>query len=825
MKKRKLRSTTVSTLIRQGIAVGMVVSILLVLGAMPVRAATQSISGDPIDIDVHDTGRIEPYYDNWASGYQYYSADACNNVLWLNSGSMGFDCSGASTADCSSCTDFTPISNSKPDAWTIVTVYEAGSTGIRITQTVTYTDGAKYYNMEWVIENTGSTTYTDLYFIRGGDTYFGGLDSSNGHYDSSLDMVYLTNSGVTGIMGLLGTTTSPIDHYYEDTYSSVTNAMNSGSNLPDTVDPNYVDAGYAVEWDRATLSPGETWEIKAIEKWTESGDVQVMAPAGQSGNVGDTFTYDFTVQNLQSSSDTFDLSVSSSQGWDVSLPGGNTVTIGAGSSATVQVQVTATSAGTDMTTLTATSQSDSTVTNDDSVTTEANALPTADANGPYSGNVGESITLDGTGSSDPDGSIASYAWDLDNDGSYDDATGSQPTHSWSTAGTHTIGLEVTDDDGATDTTTATVDVNDPPTANDESVGTDEDTAVTIDVLANDTDSDGTLDPSTVTVTGGPSHGSTSVNTSTGEITYTPDPNYHGTDSFTYTVDDDDGSTSNEATVTISVADVNDPPTANDESVGTDEDTAVTIDVLANDTDSDGTLDPSTVTVTGGPSHGSTSVNTSTGEITYTPDPNYHGTDSFTYTVDDDDGSTSNEATVTISVADVNDPPTASFSYSPAAPRTGQTIAFDASASFDSDGTIAVYEWDWTSDGTFDSTGMTTTHYYSAVGDHQVTLQVTDDDGGVDTFTLELAIASAINPVVEFEPVALFHLWQVNTCLGCIEKYLPEEVPNDVQDLLDEMQMHLDNANTTQNTIYANNELLKALECAEEIQEKLGIECL
>ena len=359
-------------LVRAGIVTGVVTSVFLVLFATPAWAATQSISGDPIDVNVYDSGKIEPYYDNWASKYQYFSQDSCNNVLWLNGGSTGFNVVDAGTADCGvACTDFTAVSNSKPDPWTIETVYDAGSTGVRITQRIEYVNGAKYYNMHWSIENTGGSTYTDLRFMHGGDTYFGGIDNSNGHYDSGLDMVYLTNAGVTGIMGLLGTPSSPIDHYYEDHYLSVRTAMCGGNHLPDTVNPSYVDAGYAVEWDLATLAPGQTWEIESIEKWTTTGDVQVMAPAGQSGYVGDTFDYNFIVQNLQSSSDNFDLSTSSSQGWTVSLPGGSTVTIGAGSSETVLVRVTATSVGTDLTTLTATSQSDPTVTNDDSVTTHA----------------------------------------------------------------------------------------------------------------------------------------------------------------------------------------------------------------------------------------------------------------------------------------------------------------------------------------------------------------------------------------------------------------------------------------------------------------------
>ena len=82
----------------------------------------------------------------------------------------------------------------------------------------------------------------------------------------------------------------------------------------------------------------------------------------------------------------------------------------------------------------------------------------------------------------------------------------------------------------------------------------------------------------------------------------------------------------------------------------------------------------------------------------------------------------------------------------------------------------------------------------------------------------------VNPIAAFMPVKNYHLRQVNTCLECIEENLPEDVPEDVQALLDEMQEHIDNANTTGNSIYANNELLKALKCAEDIQEKLGITC-
>jgi hypothetical protein len=102
---------------------------------------------------------------------------------------------------------------------------------------------------------------------------------------------------------------------------------------------------------------------------------------------------------------------------------------------------------------------------DEVFTLAFNLPPIADADGPYSGDVGESIQLDGTGSYDPDGQIVSYEWDLDNDGQYDDATDAITSHSWPYRGVYTIGLKVTDDYGETDTDSASVRITgpDPPT--------------------------------------------------------------------------------------------------------------------------------------------------------------------------------------------------------------------------------------------------------------------------------------------------------------------------------------------------------------------------
>ena len=198
-------------------------------------------------------------------------------------------------------------------------------------------------------------------------------------------------------------------------------------------------------------------------------------------------------------------------------------------------------------------------------------------------------------------------------------------------------------------------VNDPPVAADDSYSTNEDTPLTVaapGVLGNDTDADG--DPLTAQVVTAPTLGTLTLNPD-GSFTYTPTANASGTDSFTY--DATDGPSSDTATVTITVTPVNDAPLALADSYGTTEDTALTVPapgVLGNDLDIDsGTLTASLVT---GPTSGSVTLNAD-GSFTYTPAADFNGPVSFTYQASD--GSlTSLPATVTITVAAVNDPPVA-----------------------------------------------------------------------------------------------------------------------------------------------------------------------
>ena len=140
----------------------------------------------------------------------------------------------------------------------------------------------------------------------------------------------------------------------------------------------------------------------------------------------------------------------------------------------------------------------------------------------------------------------------------------------------------------------------------------------------------------------------------GKVKYTPDADYNGSDSFTYTVTDN-GTTngvndfkSDTATVSVTVTEVNDRPVAAADSLTVAEDGSVTVGtatLTANDSPGPANESGQTLTITavGSATHGSVSLNGMTGEVTFTPDGDYNGPASFTYTVRDN-GTTSGSPT-------------------------------------------------------------------------------------------------------------------------------------------------------------------------------------
>ncbi|HEQ3599019.1 TPA: tandem-95 repeat protein, partial [Vibrio harveyi] len=207
-------------------------------------------------------------------------------------------------------------------------------------------------------------------------------------------------------------------------------------------------------------------------------------------------------------------------------------------------------------------------------------------------------------------------------------------------------------DGAlTDEATVTVTVNpinDAPVAVNDTVTTDEDTAVTIDVLANDSDPEN--DTLTITAASVPTEQGT-VAIVDGKLVFTPAENFNGDATISYTISD--GQLTDDATVAVTVNPVNDAPVAVNDTVSTDEDTAVTIDVLANDSDPEN--DTLTITAASVPAEQGT-VTIVDGKLEFTPAENFNGDATISYTISD--GQLTDDATVAVTVNPVNDAPVA-----------------------------------------------------------------------------------------------------------------------------------------------------------------------
>jgi M6 family metalloprotease-like protein len=244
-------------------------------------------------------------------------------------------------------------------------------------------------------------------------------------------------------------------------------------------------------------------------------------------------------------------------------------------------------------------------------------------------NEGEPYTLDGTHSSDRDGTIRSYEWDTDDDGNFDDATGPSPTHTWAEGGDKNVSLRVTDDNGLTHTDTDVIHVN-----------------------------------------------------------FLPIP------AFDHTPEEPNEGQSTEFNASASF------------------DKDGTIDTYEWDWDDDGVFEDSTASPT----------------INHTYPEGGDKTVRLRVTDDDDAQNTTSKT------FHVNYFPRPSFEKVTEPAVRNEPVAFDASASFDPDGTVDLYEWDWESDGSYDdaTTSPTKNHTYTTGGDKTAKLRVTDDDGASNT---------------------------------------------------------------------------------------------
>ncbi|MEO0644529.1 MAG: Ig-like domain-containing protein, partial [Cyanobacteria bacterium J06650_10] len=314
------------------------------------------------------------------------------------------------------------------------------------------------------------------------------------------------------------------------------------------------------------------------------------------------------------------------------------------------------------------------------------------------------------------------------------------------------------------TATVNITVNDvvdntAPVATDDSFTVEEDTVLTGDVSENDTDTEG---GASYALDADAANGTVAL-ADDGSFTYTPDADFNGTDSFTYTLSDAEFSST--ATVNIMVNDVvdNTAPVATDDSFTVEEDTVLTGDVSGNDTDAEG---DASYALDADAANGTVAL-ADDGSFTYTPDADFNGTDSFTYTLSDAEFSST--ATVNITVNDVVD------NIAPVAVNDSFSTDEDTSVS----GDVSTNDSDPNGDAlTYSVTGDVSngTLNFNADGSFDYTPDA--DFNGTDSFTYEVSdgeLTSTATAEISIAPVNDIPVVSFSTTSGTLSEAAGDEL--------------------------------------------------
>ncbi|WP_313790931.1 PKD domain-containing protein [Allomuricauda sp. SCSIO 65647] len=364
------------------------------------------------------------------------------------------------------------------------------------------------------------------------------------------------------------------------------------------------------------------------------------------------------------------------------------------------------------------------LTDTDTVTIQvdgANNPPTAVAEAsPESGAAPLQVTFTGSNSTDDIG-VVSYAWDFKDGGS---STEADPIYTFDSGGTYEVELTVTDGGGLTDTDTVTITVNESPVALAEATPLEGDAPLQVTFTgSNSTDSDGTIE-------------SYAWDFGDGGTSTEADPVYTFNTAGTYDVEltvTDDGGLTDTDTVTITVNEPNQQPTALAEATPLEGDAPLQVTFTgSNSTDSDGTVE-------------SYAWDFGDGGTSTEADPVYTFNTVGTYDVEltvTDDGGLTNTDSVTITVNEPNQQPTALAEATPLEGDAPLQVTFTGSNSTDSDGTIESYAWDFGDGGT--STEADPVYTFNTAGTYNVELTVTDDGGLTDTDTVTIVVSDPAN---------------------------------------------------------------------------------
>lgn len=358
------------------------------------------------------------------------------------------------------------------------------------------------------------------------------------------------------------------------------------------------------------------------------------------------------------------------------------------------------------------------------LTCTRNQLPAADAGGPYTGKANTPVQFSAGGSSDPDGSIASYTWDFGDSGA---GTGADPVHAYEAEGIFDVVLTVTDDRGGTDVDSAVVSVgppNQPPTAALTGPSTGAAGAQLAFDARESSDPDGEIAAVAWSFGDGTSgSGDLVLKTFNASGTYT----------VAVTVTDNDGATDSDS-MAVTVTDrPNQPPTAD---AGGPYNGVQGREIMFSggaSSDADGAI----VRYEWQFGDGRTGRGS---PVSHT----YRAAGAYTVvlTVFDNQGAIGfDTASVHITTDPGGNQPPIAQANGPYSGAVKNPVLFNAGGSTDSDGQIVSYAWEF-GDGT-EGAGLTTSHIYASPGQYTLRLTVTDDQGSTGTDVSTVTIAGGV----------------------------------------------------------------------------------
>jgi PKD repeat protein len=292
---------------------------------------------------------------------------------------------------------------------------------------------------------------------------------------------------------------------------------------------------------------------------------------------------------------------------------------------------------------------------------------------------------------------------------------------------------------------------DPPVVVDDTASTNEDTAVVIDVVGNDSDVDGDLNVASAEPTTAPTSG-VAVGNGDGTITYTPDENFNGSDTFDYQVCDPTA-LCDTATVTVTVAPANQAPVV-DAGLDTDGEARTAISLDATVTDDGLPSPPGAITTLWTVEPGAPGTATFTDNTAIDTTASFDTPGTYTFRLTADDSALTGDDTVVVTVTDP--PLMADFSGTPTTGPAPLTVVFTDLS------TGAPTSWAWDFDDGNTSTAQNPTHTYSAAGTYTVTLTATNAQGS------DTAVKTDYITVTEPVPSAFYVSFKGDNDVGGLE---------------------------------------------------------